>query len=195
GAARGDAASLDVEVVLIGVTELTPTGRAAAERLGATALVAAPASLAGRFDELGCVIPEAWAEVELPIDDQRLVFCEDPRDEALCAAGIVARDHADRSPGEITIGAADAASIAPLKRACRDGLGVSARAATGRPVTHAPLGRLLGFIADFLETGSFRAFAAMVRSPQMERALLLRQKKKGDGRAHHGRGVEWGGRK
>lgn len=173
-AGDAEAQARDIEVVLIGVTELTPTARAAAERLGATALVAAPASLAERFDELGCVIPEAWAQAELPIDDQRLVFCEDPRDEALCAAGIVARDHAERAPGEITIGAADAGSIAPLKRACRDGLGVSARAATGRPASQAPLGRLLGLIAEFLETGSFRAFAALVRSPQMEQALLRR---------------------
>jgi ATP-dependent helicase/nuclease subunit B len=190
-AARGEdfagAAVAGAELVLVGVTELTATARAAAERLGAIALVAAPQSLADRFDALGCVFPDAWAEAELEIDDGRLVFCEDPRDEALCAAGIVARDHADRAPGAITIGAADAAAIAPLKRACRDGLGVSARAATGRPASQAPIGRLLSAMAEFLETESFRSYAALVRSPLMEHALLRR--------ANAGRGpprrVEW----
>ncbi|MFG0284020.1 MAG: PD-(D/E)XK nuclease family protein, partial [Phycisphaerales bacterium JB039] len=159
-------------VVLVGVAELGAVARAILGGFALSALVAAPESLADRFDALGCIIPEAWNQATIAIDDNRLIFCADPRDEARCAAAAIARNHADRPAGAITIGAPEGAAIAPLRRSVRDGLGVSARAAAGRKASLAPIGRLLERIGAFLETGRFRDFAALVRSPLLEEALL-----------------------
>src|SRR5690606_30689355 len=89
--ARGGVAT-DREVWLVGIVDAPPVVRRmleAVEGPPVRSLVHAPEELADAFDALGCVIPEAWADAEVAVPDERLVFVERPADQATAALRAV----------------------------------------------------------------------------------------------------------
>src|SRR5690606_19894233 len=47
-----------------------------------TSLILAPETLADRFDELGCLLPAAWAAANVPIRDDQIARVDGPADQA-----------------------------------------------------------------------------------------------------------------
>ena len=129
-----------------------------------TALVVAPEELAGRFDEHGCVRPEAWQDAEIELDDGQIEAAEGPADQAVAVLRTMASWDGRYHGEQITLGVPDAA-IVPWIVQHLDEAEVPARYAAGSPVERSGPCRLLGAVADYLGGRRVAAFAALVRHP------------------------------
>lgn len=163
------------EIVLIGVTELNAEQRAIIIAAGdrASALIHAPASLADRFDAFGCVLPEAWAEAEIPLDDEQIVTAQAPADQAQAAMEAIAAFDGAYAADQITIGVGEASLLDPLRRAA-DWATLAVHSAVGVELPRTAPYRLLGAIAAWLADRRFAPFAALIRHPDLERWLMRR---------------------
>ena len=114
-----------VHLVLVGVPDLNRRQRAIAELFGpgcargAATLVFADESDHARFDELGCVRPDVWAEARIRVDDDRIVVTDRPADQAQAVLDRLAGLRDRRGPGEISIGLGDETLAPHLARAAR----------------------------------------------------------------------------
>lgn len=163
-----------VRVALVGVSLLPGLARRVLER-GAPethALIHAPADLADRFDTLGCVVAEAWADCDLPITDDQIVFADDPTDEVDRALGILAGIEPVPAVDEVVIGTGDERHAAlfevraKLLTETRFRPGAGMPAGTSRPLC------VLALVAALLERRRFDSLMEFVRQPDIELWLL-----------------------
>src|SRR5690606_12170388 len=170
--ARGGMAT-DREVWLVGIVDAPPVVRRmleAVEGPPGRSLVHAPEELADAFDALGCVIPEAWADAEVAVPEERLVFVERPADQATAALRAVASLDGRHAAEEITVGVPDPGIVAYLERAF-GAAGVPARYAGGAPLSRTAPYRLLAAVAAYLDGRRYDALAALLRHPDLGRWL------------------------
>lgn len=173
-ALAAEVARTSFRVVLIGVVELPAAARSALTQAAASvdSLIAAPKALADRFDELGCILPDAWREVPIDIPENNLIFADGPRAQA--AHTLASLAGVPINPTDIAIGIPDP-EVAPFiqRLAARTGQ-LSVRDAGGRPITDSPPVRLLRAVADYLEDPRFPRLASLIRHPDIEHLLLRR---------------------
>jgi len=207
--ARGPGAvgfGLEGRLWLVGVAEMPTLARRMIEAEGlrrpgsVCALVQAPAELADRFDGLGTVVPERWAEARIELGGARLRVAEGPAGQAGAAARAIVE--ASRGSGgsggsgeggggrygadEITVGVCDGEVMPHVKRQLA-ALGVPAREAAGRPVGRCGPARLLEAAAAYLSGRRFGDFAALVRHPAAAAWLAERLTAEGAGGGVDGR--------
>lgn len=187
-ACRQPGAIVPRSVALVGVPELRRVAAASLRALldgggCVTAMVAAPPDLAARFDALGCVRPEAWGDVTIPLDDNALAFAQAPRDQARRAIEFIASLPEPFAPHEITLGVPDAEVLPAIEReAQRTGLPV--RRAAGVPLRQSAPAALLGDIATHLESRTFESLVGLIQRPEVEaylRAVLAPARRGGGG--------------
>jgi len=167
------AIATDREVWLVGIVDAPPVVRRmleAVEGPPVRSLVHAPEERADAFDALGCVVPEAWADAELDVPDERLVFVERPADQAIAALRAVAALGARYTAEEISVGVPDTGLVAYLEREFR-AAGVPVRYAGGAPLSRTAPYRLLAAIAAYLDGRRYDALAALLRHPDLGRWL------------------------
>lgn len=157
------------EVILAGLVELGALPRRALATLPVTALVIAPESEHGAFDDLGCIIPESWAARRIEIDEASILFTDDPADEAEHALALAVSLDEDVAADEITISAPDDAAEA-VAAAAQDA-GIPVHVAGGVPIGRTAPFRLLVALADLLATRTFEAGAGLARHPDFADAL------------------------
>lgn len=162
-------------IVLVGVTTVNGLQRellrrAAAQGVPVLALVVAPASEADGFDDFGLLRTAQWQDRAVPLDDSRWRVADRPADQAAEAAAFLTAACGGRPDGR--------ASVAVLQEEVRPFLArrlaeleSGLRPAVGRTVAETAPGRLLDALRAFLEGRSPRAFAALVRHPDLEVAL------------------------
>ena len=161
-------ATTDRPVVFVAVPELAPAPRSLLPD-DTTALVFAPESLADRFDELGCVVPDAWSDTPIDLGDEQIVFTHSPTDQAEQALAAIARLGAKFAPDEIVIGVPDPGVIPRLEHAADKIETISIRAAPGRPLARTGPLLFLRAAGTFLDDRSFDALATLLRHPDIER--------------------------
>lgn len=165
----------DREIVLVGVADpnraLAAMLEQTAERL--TVLVHAPAALADRFDQLGALLPEAWLDASIELDDEQIIVVEGPAEQAEAAVGAIAGYAGRYRAEEITIGAPDA-RVAPYLEQRLEQFSLPHRYADGLPMRQSGPYRLLASAADYLDAGAFADLAALVRHPDLEAWLDAR---------------------
>ena len=165
----------DREIVLVGIADpnrtLAGMLRQVADRV--TALVHAPASLAARFDDFGALVPEAWLDASIALDDEQIVVVEGPADQAEAAIRAIAAYAGRYRAEEITIGAPDARVVPYLEQRLEQ-FSLPSRYAEGLPLRQSGPYRLLAAAADYLEGGAFADLAALVRHPDLEAWLDAR---------------------
>lgn len=184
-------------VALVGVPELRRVAAASLRALPdgggcVTAMIAAPPDLASRFDALGCVRPEAWGDVTIPLDDNALAFAQAPRDQARRAIEFIASLPEPFAPHEITLGVPDAEVLPAIEReAQRTGLPV--RRAAGVPLRQSAPAALLGDIATHLESRTFESLVRLIQRPEVEAYLraALAPARGGGGGAGKAPRTEW----
>ncbi|MBX3378349.1 MAG: PD-(D/E)XK nuclease family protein [Phycisphaeraceae bacterium] len=161
-------------IVLVGVPELSGVARRALLLSGADveAMVAAPPGMADLFDELGMIRVEVWKGREVPLREESVVFAEDYAAQAGFAFGAIAKLGGKYSVHDVVLGIPDAEVGPHLERAARRYGGVVARSAAGEALRSSAPARLLAGIGRVLEKGTFAAYAALARHPDMERYLL-----------------------
>lgn len=156
------------DIVLVGTVDLNRTTRAMLDLVAdrVTALIHAPAALSDRFDAHGCLVPDAWLDVPVEIDESQLLVVDGPAAQAdaliRTLAGFNGRYRAD----DITIGLAEESIVPQLQRRLRQ-YDVPARWVIGKTLPQTSLVRLLEAAADFIESRTSEHFAALVRHPDV----------------------------
>lgn len=162
-------------IVLIGVSELTRAATSALNRCNALvhAFVLAPESERERFDPWGCVRAGAWEDVTPPVANRAIRIVESAESQADEALDVLAELAPTHARDEVVLCVPDR-GLAPLieRRARRAGLAVHDSA--GVPMTRSAPVRALLLLLELVEHGSFDAFAAFVRHPDVERAVATR---------------------
>jgi len=166
----------DRRIVLLGTVDLNGSQRLMLDQVAdrTTALIVANEDLAERFDEHGCLKPEAWRYVPIELSDERIEVADTPADQAEAVVRAIA-SFAGRYGGEqITIGVPDERLVPHIEQRLQQHA-VPVRYGVGRPLSQSGPCRLLEAVADYLEHGSFAALAALVRHPDVERWLARKE--------------------
>ena len=113
-AARKRECRFDGELIFVGATDINPALRQMLRQVQdrVVALVHAPTAWESRFDEFGCIVPEAWQEVEIALADDQWTVCDSPEDQAEEVADQIARGAERCAADQVTIGC-PAASLVP----------------------------------------------------------------------------------
>jgi sulfur relay (sulfurtransferase) DsrF/TusC family protein len=158
----------DRDIVVLGAVDIPRTLRQMLEQVAerVTVLVHAPRAWADRFDDDGCLVPEVWATVSVPLDADRVRLVDGPAEvadmAARCLADLEGRYRAD----EITIGLADE-SIAPYVSRQLHDCGIAARTAVGTATSETAPYRLLAAFEAYFRSSRYGEFAALVRHPDL----------------------------
>jgi ATP-dependent helicase/nuclease subunit B len=132
-------------------------------------LIFAPEALASRFDEHGCLIPEAWLEATIDLADGQIVQADNPAGQAGAVGRWLAELGGAYSAEQISLGVPDRAAeeLVPQLEQLLNACGVPARYGVGWPIGQSSPCRLLAAVEEYLAHGSFAALAALVRHPAL----------------------------
>jgi RecB family exonuclease len=155
---------IDKDVFVVGTVDMTITLRSMLDQVAkrVTALVFAPEEWSDRFDEHGCLIPEAWQSVSVPIPEERVQLVDGPGEQADMVVRRMAEFEGKYRADEITIGLADE-QITPHVRRQLQQCGIASRSAAGDPVAQSAPYRLLSAVEGYVRSGRYSEFASLVR--------------------------------
>ena len=163
-----NACQLAGPVYLLGTVQLNEVVRRMLAGLAdrVTVMVFADETHAQRFDAWGCVDPVAWRDVVIALDDERLHLVANPPAQADRALRALA-EWPDVAAEDVTIGAADPSIVPHIQRQA-ELVGWPTRYAEGRKVGQSSVVLLLQSVAEYLDGRVSRAFAALLRHPDLE---------------------------
>ena len=165
----------DRDIVLVGTVDRNQSTRQILDLVAdrVTALIAAPSDRAESFDSQGCLLPAAWTEIAVGIPADRLRVCDGPTEQAEQVARELSAMGERFRVDEVVIGLADDRLGSFVERQLAE-CGVAARWIEGTRLADSGPCRLLTALADFLERSRFDDFAALVRHPDLDAALALK---------------------
>lgn len=172
-----EACACSNRIVLLGVADLSPTLSAMLSCVDADvfALIAAEQSDAAGFDALGGLVQDYWSQRAIAIDEEAIVICDRPGDQASAVLDTV-REWAEAGPtsaDSITVGLGDESLAGPIERTLSLA-GLPARSAAGRPMGGARPVQLLKAIAAFANGLRFDTLATLLRHPDSEALIAER---------------------
>ncbi|WP_153555506.1 PD-(D/E)XK nuclease family protein [Roseimaritima sediminicola] len=167
-AAAGKRCSSDVDIVLIGTTDLNRTLCRMLDQVAdrVTALVAAPESQLHLFDTYGSVDPQAWNLQDLPLEDQHLVSADDAPAQVEAMAAQLADFGQAFSPDAITVGVTDESFVSLVETELQL-CGVAAHREQGWPLSQTAPGRLLSLLTLLRTRMNWTSLAALLRHADM----------------------------
>ncbi|MCA9121163.1 MAG: PD-(D/E)XK nuclease family protein [Planctomycetaceae bacterium] len=159
----------DRDLVVIGTVDMNVATRKMLDQVAGrvTALIFAPEDWSDRFDEHGCLIPEAWQNAAVPLAPEQVDVVSSPNDQALAVLRHIASYEGKYGADEITIGVPDERLIPDINRVLET-RGLTTRWGPGRSLLESGPCTFLAILADYLGNESFRGFAAFVRHPDVE---------------------------
>lgn len=166
----------DGEVILVGTVDLNLAQRRILDQISehVTALVFAPEQLSERFDSHGCLAVGAWQDARLPLRDEQIEIAGGPADQAAAIIRAIACFEGRFAADELTIGV-PSESLLPYVEQSLAQCEIPARYGPGRPIARTSPYRLLAATADYLETRSFWALAALLRHTAVGDWLVSQQ--------------------
>lgn len=168
------------DIVLVGTVDMNVALRQMIDQVAdrVTAVVFAPRELVSRFDEHGCLKPNAWPHAMVELDDERIRIVARPGDQADEVLRALAELGGEFPAEEIVVGVPDQ-SLVPYVEQRLESAGIAARYGVGREIGQTLTGKLLVQIADWLEEGSAAEFQNLLRHPLIE-DYLAREQIQGD---------------
>jgi len=167
------------QVILVGISELPSNIREwLDENCRCQTWIDADSSIADRYDEWGQPIPELWESVAVP-DTVPLIIADQPRDLSLAILDHISKQSSIEKVSDVTLGILDEDLVPPLSESLRR-RGMGLHIATGKLHSQTSSGRLLEGIREAISSGSFAAFAALARHPDILRRLPQRQDQDGN---------------
>lgn len=168
------------EILLLGTADMNQALRRMLDPLEkqVKALVIAPESMASRFDEYGCILPEAWQDADPGFSMDQVRIANDPSAQAQAMAADLAALDGRYSAQEIALGVPDE-SLVPLLASVLEPHAIDVRFGKGTPAGRTEIFRILQQMAEFLENHRYAAFATLVRFPKVQ-DWLERRGIKGD---------------
>ncbi|HUR28067.1 MAG TPA: hypothetical protein VM509_07765, partial [Planctomycetota bacterium] len=159
-----------VQVVLAGVTELSPTLRAVLDSLvpPPRALIQATDACAAGFDAHGGIVSAYWAEREIPLRDEDWLPVDDPAAAIRAALAWIQRLPAGTATDEIAFGLPAAALLPGLAHACAE-RGLTLHAAAGTATKTSAPWLALDALHAWIAREDFSALASALRHPDVER--------------------------
>lgn len=172
----------DKQIVLLGTVDLNGAQRLMLDQVAGrvTALVIAPAEMAERFDEHGCLVPGKWTEVELPLADEQIERVDGPADQAEAVTRWLASLNGQYRADQIAIGLPDDRLAPQIERQLSQ-CGLAGRSAVGKQLSQTGPYRLLKVAADYSSRQRFRDLGALVRHPDVYAWVEKRGQGTGDG--------------
>ncbi|MFO7901132.1 MAG: PD-(D/E)XK nuclease family protein, partial [Pirellulaceae bacterium] len=167
-----DLCRADKEIVLIGTTDMTIAMRRMIDQVAdqVTALVHAPESLAGSFDEHGCLLPDQWQDKPIEIATEQIHVVEGPVEQGREMVRSLAAFNGRYRADQIVIGVLDEGLVPHLLRQLEES-DVSGRWVVGRAVWETTPYRLLEAVARRVDRDRFLDFASLVRHPDVSQWL------------------------
>ena len=156
------------DIVLIGTVNINGTLRAMLSQVAdrVTTYIHAPRSLQKRFDELGCLVAEAWESAAIDLETSQVRVVDSPADQADAVARVLAEYNGHFAADEITVGVPDERIVPHIRRLLAQ-CGVPTRWVIERTLPHTEPYLFLEAVAELLETGRTQEFTALVRHPDM----------------------------
>ncbi len=154
----------DNDIVLVATVDMNRSLRKMIEQVAdhVTALVYAPQELAERFDAFGYLLPAAWRDGAIDVDDSIVKVVRQPAEQSEAVAEALAALDGKYSAKQVTIGVPDERFVPQLQRRLTLA-GVRTRYGVGRLVSETLPYRLIETAVDYAATRRFPAFAALVR--------------------------------
>lgn len=158
----------DCDIILLGMVDMNKALRQMLDLVAprVTALVIAPPELADRFDDHGCLIPEAWQQVPLPLAEEQMLRVDGPAEQAEAVVDWFRGLNGKYAVDEIVVGVADEALVPQLQREIAQ-QGLRARWVEGKKIAESAPYRLLEVAARYAERRRFADLAALVRHPDV----------------------------
>ena len=162
----------DRQIVMVATADANRALRQMLDQVEANvcSLVHAPRSIASRFDEYGCIRPDAWQDLPIEPDRSQIHIVDGPADQAAKVAQCIAQYNGRYRADEIAIGVPDESLVPHLRRQLQQ-CGVDTRWVVGRKLAEMGPYRLLSLLANFCERGRMNDFASLVRHPDVSRWL------------------------
>ena len=160
------------DIILVGTVDLNATQRAMLNQVTdhVTVLILAPPALTDRFDAYGCIVAPAWQEAQIDLAAVDITMVDSPSDQADAVVRTLARFNGAFAADDITIGVPDVRLVPYIQQRLAV-YGLPLRYGAGISVTSTSPYRLLRAVAAYLDSGSFAAFANLVRHPALEQWL------------------------
>ena len=171
---------IDKDIVLVATADMNRSMQQMLEQVAdrAVCLVHAPEELADRFDGFGCLVANAWENVELPLAGADVQVVGGPAEQASAVAQALAGYDDRYAVDQISIGVPDEGLVPQLQRTLNDA-GVRTRYGVGRAVSQTLPYKLLEAAAGYVAGRRYPALAALVRHADVH-AWLLRRRMTGD---------------
>ena len=163
------------DIILVGTADMNRILRNMLDqvRTQVTALIHAPPAWHDRFDEYGCLRPEAWQQLQLEVPDKSIVLVDGPDEQAAAVSQLLRNYNGKYRPDEITIGVPDQQLVPYLQRRLANH-GLKTHWAGGRPLIQSEPILLLQAVANYLESHSSADVAAIARHPRVTAWLEAR---------------------
>lgn len=174
-AIRHSECATNTDIILIGTSDLNLATREMLTQVAdrVTALIHAPEKLAKRFDEFGAIVPDDWNRIPVDIRNEQIDVVEGPADQARAVVAELRRYDGKYRADEVTVGVTDERIVPEIDRHLTE-QGLESRWVVGQQLNESRPFRLLAAVAEYLETGGFDAFAALVRHADLD-SWLCRQ--------------------
>lgn len=158
----------DQRIVLLGMVDLNRAQRQMLDQVAdrVTALVVAPSDFADRFDAYGCLVPDRWTELELPLANEQIERVDGPADQAEAVTRWLAALGGNYRADQITVGLPDERLAPQIERQLEQS-GIRGRFAIAKKLPETGPYRLLQIAAEYAGRGRFRDLAALVRHPDV----------------------------
>ncbi len=170
--AGSGALRVDVHIFLCALVDLTQAQRALLAHFGSrvTSLVFAPAALAAGFDAQGALVESFWAERNIDIDRAHWRVVDTPDEQARVALERLAELAPHARPEQVSIGVPDADVLPYVERRLLQA-GCEPRWAGGSPLANTRPALVIQAVLAWLAERRFEDFAALVRHPDLARAI------------------------
>lgn len=174
-----------IQIFLLGLVDMN---RAQKEILNkfhnfVTAVVFAPESFKEKFDDFGCLIPEAWDNEKFvlnpSINEEQIKIVEHPEHQANLVLRKIADLGGKYAADEMIIGVPDP-QVIPFIEQRLEQADIPSRHVEGTPIKQTAVYLFFETASAFLESQTFSAFAELVRHPNVETFLKHDQNLKQD---------------
>ncbi len=168
----------DCWIVLVGTVDLNRALQAMLEQVAerVTALVFAPAELKDRFDSYGCLIPAKWQKEWVELEDEQIRVVDGPEEQAEEVVRVLAElKEAGQQwdVDDVVVGVPDE-RVVPFLQQRLEECGLPVRYGGGEKLGRSGPVRFVQIAADFLSSGSYTAYAALLRHPDVYEWLQRR---------------------
>ncbi len=158
----------DKDIILVATVDLNRTLKQMLEQVSdrVTCLIHADRNDSERFDEFGCLRPECWRDVTIPLANESIRLVNDATGQVDEVARILHSLDGRYRADQIIVGMADETLLSEL-RPRLEHWGVPCRPAIERTIAQSAPYRLLESLTDFLDAPQLDPLAALVRHPDL----------------------------